>query len=208
MKTVQRIDRAHLIVDGVVIDDGDETKKYKLNDIYLDINKRLWISGRVSRLGIFEYKFSNGYVSKELKTAEEVFNHMSTASLYGCPITVEHPMEKVVNGNNHKFLSVGTVLGHPHEEDGYYLKARLQIFGKDEVAQIKRLIESNETWELSCGYEAQIEEISGKWNGMEYNGIHRNIRYNHLSLVKKGRAGNEVALITEFPQDEETGVVY
>jgi uncharacterized protein len=44
--------------------------------------------------------------------------------------------------------------------------------------------------ELSLGYKVDIEEISGVWNGQEYDAIQRNIRINHLAIVPRGRAGN------------------
>jgi hypothetical protein len=45
--------------------------------------------------------------------------------------------------------------------------------------------------ELSCGYQTELEETSGVTpTGEHYDAIQRNIIYNHLAIVPRGRAGN------------------
>jgi hypothetical protein len=48
--------------------------------------------------------------------------------------------------------------------------------------------------QVSCGYLADLDETPGEWNGEPYDCIQKNIKYNHLALVDKGRAGPEVRL--------------
>ena len=112
------------------------------------------------------------------------------------PVTIEHPSEGVVNSGIHKIVSVGTVMFPARVEQEYFLRMRFQIFDGDIVNEIMSKIQRGEHWDVSCGYSADLEERPGNFNGTEYDAIHKNIRYNHLSLVSKGRAGNEVGIIS------------
>src|SRR6201996_245647 len=49
--------------------------------------------------------------------------------------------------------------------------------------------------ELSAGYRCRYEICSGVWNGQHYDAIQRDIRGNHLALVKEGRMGPDVAVL-------------
>ena len=48
--------------------------------------------------------------------------------------------------------------------------------------------------ELSLGYNLDLEETPGVWNGQQYDAIQRNIRINHLALVQEARAGERARL--------------
>ena len=48
--------------------------------------------------------------------------------------------------------------------------------------------------ELSLGYDCDLEENPGTWNGMPYDCIQRNIRINHLAIVDEARAGHQTRL--------------
>lgn len=61
----------------------------------------------------------------------------------------------------------------------------------------------NGTQEVSCGYAADTEMISGKYNGEDYDAIQRNIRYNHLAVVPRGRAGPEVRIRLDAAEEIE-----
>lgn len=47
---------------------------------------------------------------------------------------------------------------------------------------------------LSLGYNLDLEETPGMWNGQHYDAIQRNIRINHLALVADARAGERARL--------------
>ena len=201
---VSRVDKLHMILDGVIEGGGDILSYHEMNKIYndkayLDLNGRLWISGNVSRIGILEYLDESGNgISYQLKKPEDLFQWDSTYSLLGCPITVEHPEDSYVHDKNHSILSVGTVMDIPRESKGYYLKSRLQIFDSDVVKEIVESIRNGEhLWELSCGYSVDVVDELGEWNGMHYDKVHKDMRYNHLSLVSCGRGGKDVNLINE-----------
>ena len=53
-------------------------------------------------------------------------------------------------------------------------------------------IESGKQVELSCGYDLDLIEESGSYNGEHYDAIQTNIKYNHVASVKAGRAGAKI----------------
>jgi hypothetical protein len=63
-------------------------------------------------------------------------------------------------------------------------------------AGLIKAIEKGERRELSPGYVCHVEENPGSWNGERYDGIQRNIIYNHLAIGPAGwgRSGSEVSL--------------
>ena len=63
---------------------------------------------------------------------------------------------------------------------------------------------------LSCGYTLNLDEESGVYNGQPYTHRQRDIKYNHLAIVKAGRAGNARLNLDsiDFQEDKETMVKY
>lgn len=53
-------------------------------------------------------------------------------------------------------------------------------------------IQSREQCELSCAYRYLAVMQPGEHNGLHYDGIMRNIVFNHVALVPEGRAGHDV----------------
>ena len=68
-----------------------------------------------------------------------------------------------------------------------YLKNSLSIWDEEDIANI----ESGKIKELSCGYSYQPDMTPGKIDCVAYDGIMRNIVFNHVALVKEGRAGSD-----------------
>lgn len=138
----------------------------------------------VGRVGIQLYKNADGTVRREFRPPEEVFKADSLTSFVGKPITDGHPAE-MVNAKNAKSLLVGAI--HTEgKQDGDNVVAGITIHDADMIDKIMK----GGKRELSLGYKVDIEEISGVWNGQEYDAIQRNIRINHLAIVPRGRAGN------------------
>jgi hypothetical protein len=48
--------------------------------------------------------------------------------------------------------------------------------------------------EVSCGYTCDCDPTPGKYEGERYDCVQRNIRYNHVAIVARGRAGPEIRL--------------
>lgn len=140
----------------------------------------------VTNVGVFTYRRADGTIRRELRLPEEVFKQDSLDTLRGKPLTLLHPTQGKVNPDNVKELSVGSV-GERLDTDAYRVYAPVTIQRKDGIESVT----TNQTLGLSCGYRCDIEEKSGKWMGVEYDAIQRNIRYNHLALVPSARAGDD-----------------
>lgn len=95
-----------------------------------------------------------------------------------------------------KFLIVGTVsnvrFSHP------YLKASLAVWDKKAI----EAIESGAQEQLSCGYRYVADMSPGVTpEGEKYDGVMRGLKCNHVALVETGRAGPDVLVSDELPQE-------
>jgi uncharacterized protein len=107
-------------------------------------------------------------------------------SLAGKPLLLHH---KPVNSEDHPeelvVGSVGTDIRYEHP----FLKAPLSIWRKDAIDAVT----SRDQHELSCGYKFDAHMTPGvSPEGERFDGVMRNIRFNHLSLVKAGRVPGAV----------------
>jgi hypothetical protein len=102
----------------------------------------------------------------------------SLASIRGKPITQLHH-GLVTSANYFNSHPVGTVISDGRQ-DGNNIRADVVIYSLN-----------TDDRELSLGYETELEETPGVTpEGEHYDAIQRNIRYNHLAIVPRGRAGN------------------
>jgi hypothetical protein len=137
----------------------------------------------VTNIGVFTYQDASGKTIKELRLPEEVFNDESKKTLSLIPITNDHPVDKVTI-DNCKSLQVGST-GSFVDSDSYTLSCDIVITDPETIQDVKAGKRS-----LSCGYTCDIEYAEGVWMGIKYDAIQRNIRYNHVAIVDKGRAGD------------------
>ena len=123
------------------------------------------------------YYNHDGTKRVEYRPPEEAFNADSLTSLLGKPITVGH--KAMVNaGNAAQVQPIGTVLTGGRR-DGNDIEADVVIYDLPTSAR-----------ELSCGYQLDLDETPGTTpDGKHYDAIQRNIRYNHVAVVPRGRAG-------------------
>lgn len=138
----------------------------------------------VGRVGIQVYMNADGTVRREFRPPEEVFSLDALASMAGKPITDDHPGEAVTS-KNARALTIGVIQGEG-KQDGDNVTAPIIIHD----AEVIDKIEKGGKRELSLGYKVDLDMTPGEWNGEKYDAIQRNIRVNHLALVKRGRAGN------------------
>jgi hypothetical protein len=132
----------------------------------------------IGRTGILEYRNVDGSIRREYRPPEEAFNVDSLASIRGKPITQLHH-GLVTSANYFNSHPVGTVISDGRQ-DGNNIRADVVIYSLD-----------TEDRELSCGYQTELDETPGVTeDGEHYDAIQRNIRYNHLAIVPRGRAGN------------------
>lgn len=132
----------------------------------------------ISRVGIFEYRTPAGGVRREYRPAAEVFHADSLATLRGIPVTVGHP--GIVTATAHTAAIIGTVLS-AGRQDGSNLRAELVIHNPAAMGANR---------DISLGYNVELDETPGEWNGQRYDAVQRRVRYNHCAIVPKGRMGN------------------
>lgn len=139
----------------------------------------------VTRTGIFEYVNADGTISRELRLPEEVFDPESLSSYKGKPVIVTHDAGCIDKDNVHQ-EQIGTILSEGYQ-DGNKVRAEIIIHDTD-------VLKTCGLRELSLGYNLDLEYSSGEWNGQHYDVIQRNIRINHLALVREARAGETARL--------------
>jgi len=158
------------------------------DNMYLDNDGMLICENAIlGKSGVQKYAgYELGLDSNDIILVErpeaEVFRDESLSSLRGKTLTLNHPDEDV-SADNHSYLAKGFVLDV--RRDGQFIRGDIKITDKETID----LILSKEMVELSLGYDTKLE----------YKGsnrlIQKEIVYNHLALVEKGRA--EVARIVD-----------
>ena len=94
-----------------------------------------------------------------------------------------------------KYLIVGTVSNVRFEHP--YLKASLAVWDKKAI----EAIETGAQEQLSCGYRYVADMSPGEIDGVKYDGVMRGLACNHVALVETGRAGPDVLVSDELPQE-------
>lgn len=141
-----------------------------------------------TRVGVFSYRQPDGTIRKEYRPPEEVFKPDSLATLSGIPLTNKHPAELLSPANTTKY-QVGYT-GDTVEPEGAFVSTGVTIVDAKTISEI----EAGEKRELSCGYVCDLEDTPGIFEGESYDCVQRNIVYNHLAIVGKGRAGPQARL--------------
>lgn len=163
-----------------------------LNDLTspLETTEEGFLKARVvvTTVGVFTYKNPDGTARRELRLPEEVFNSDSLATLSMKPLTLLHP-DEMVTPDNSDSLQVGS-LGDSIYNDSYRVYAPIVVTHKDAIESVR----DRKALGLSCGYNCDIEWTSGTWFGQQYDCIQRNIRYNHVALVPRPRAGDDAVI--------------
>jgi len=164
----------------------------------------------VTRVGVFEYLNSDGTIRRELRPPDEVFSQDSLETLALLPVTFEHP-GTIVTDENARQYAIGTT-GEKAQRHDRFVQATIQVNDRDAIASI----EKNAKRDLSCGYICDKDEspgitdgIDGVEDGLQYDLIQRNIRYNHVALTERGRAGPEVSIprLDSAVVDDDVGVM-
>lgn len=135
------------------------------------------------------------------RSEKEVFDPASMASIAGKPIADDHPPVDVDPGN-WQFYTKGVVM-HPRrgtDDQNDLMVADLMIYDQAMIADV-----DDGKIEVSCGYDPEYfpvldaagSEIPGK-------GEQRNLIYNHLALVERGRCGPRCAIGDRMTVDAAT----
>jgi len=115
-------------------------------------------------------------------------NNDSINTLKMIPLTNEHPIDRKIDINNIKEFQVGH-LGDNIRKTDQYISNSIIITDKQAIIDVQKGKRA-----LSAGYSLYTENISGTWLGIHYDMIQRNIRYNHVAIVDKGRAGDAAVM--------------
>lgn len=154
--------------------------RYDFINVKATVSKEGWIRDRpiITRSGIFNYQTKDGKIRREYRPEDEVFNPGSLATVSGIPVTNSHV--GIVSATNPKGI-IGTVISPGMREDS-------NVVAEIIIHDAKQL---GDRRELSLGYTCDLDETPGQTDkGERYDAVQKNITYNHLAIVRNGRAGN------------------
>lgn len=157
----------------------------------------LVLDAALTRTGIFTYIGHGGKEIRELRPEAEVFRADSIASLRDLPVTDRHPPRAVTPQNARQYRR-GHVSGEAKREDSK-ISAQLVLDDAELIAAVER----RDRTEVSCGYTCDTDETPGVFEGKAYDRVQKNIVYNHVAIVERGRAGSEVRLRLDAAGDAE-----
>ena len=173
-------------MDSIRLDSNDST--YFTKEGYLVDHPIL------TSCGIFEYRNKDGSTRRELRLPKYVFDEKSLETYKGKPIIVTHDAGEV-NKSNVRREEIGTILSAGYQ-DGNDVRAEIIIHDTDSM-------ERSGLKELSLGYNLDLIEEPGVYNGQPYDAIQTNISVNHLALVRAARAGEQARLNIDGADDPE-----
>ena len=125
----------------------------------------------------------------ELKKGAETANNI--------PLLIEHVP---VTPEDHKPGKVVGSTGTDAKFSEPYLTNSIVVWEDGAIAGI----ENGEQRELSCGYRYDPDMTPGEYKGAHHDGVMRNIKFNHVALVEKGRAGADVLVGDSALRTENT----
>lgn len=153
----------------------------------------------LTRSGIFEYRDpKTGTVTREYRPDSEVFSPAHMQAIQGKPVTAGH--KGIITASNAKEFTIGAIVGMPRQ-DNKDLVAPVMVYVTDPI-------EKDGHTELSLGYDIELDETPGEFEGQRYDAVQRNLVPNHLAIVKRGRAGTaRLNLDAADDADDQTEVV-
>jgi hypothetical protein len=150
---------------------------------------------RVTSVGVYRYLGDDSKFVGRLRDVEEV--KKATSSLNCKPVTLQHPNQPVTL-DNVKELSVG-MSANDATFDGLDNRITLTITDPKAIAAI----DNGEVKAISCGYKCNVVDNAGVWRGSKHEQEQRDIVYNHIALVREGRAGDQVRFCVGDSADAE-----
>lgn len=156
----------------------------------LDHNGYLRVDAYATRAGVFVYHHPDGSVTRELRHPDEVFKQDSIDTLISRPVVDGHPQTGMVTAKNTKHLIVGWSGERIDRAEEDHAKVSLLITDEGAISNVN----DGKKVELSCGYQADIIAEEGEYKGEKYDHVQKNIVYNHIALVERGRAGRKARI--------------
>jgi len=170
------------LTDRFAIDDGAKVRYTE--DGYMTA------APRVARTGIQLYRGKEvGKPELDIvriyRSADEVFNADSLHSFGHRPVTDDHPPVNVT-AENWKDYAKGQ-LGGEVARDGQFIRVPMCMMDAATIGKFK-----GGKVELSVGYTCDIDWTAGEFEGQSYDGFQKDIRANHVALVKAARGGKDL----------------
>ncbi|RLE45698.1 hypothetical protein DRJ25_05250 [Candidatus Woesearchaeota archaeon] len=171
----------------------EEMNRYRENNIYdsMKADANGFLKGRavITTTGVFPYVKEDGSIQWELRSPEEVFHPDSLDTLRMAVVTNDHP-DALVTPESAKAVMVGS-LGEEIIVDQFKGRVASPI-----TVSVKEAIDDVQDGKraLSAGYSCDVVMESGNYNGVPYDARQVKIRYNHVAIVDRGRAGDAAVM--------------
>ncbi|MGL5301482.1 MAG: DUF2213 domain-containing protein [Weissella confusa] len=148
----------------------------------------------IARPGVFPYMTRDG-LSYQAKLPDDLFSDTTIASANGKPVTNDHP-NVAVSADNMKQLAVGMTMNDAAVKDNM-LTVSMAVTDPETI----KAVQAGKR-ELSIGFVADIDDVSGDYQGMHYDHVQRNMKINHVAIVDRGRAGSNVKINVDSADDD------
>jgi 8-oxo-dGTP pyrophosphatase MutT (NUDIX family) len=132
-----------------------------------------------------------------LRDPEELEKAAKTSN--GVQLLQKHVPVSATEEKSHQPMDTVGSLGTDAEWDGEYLWNSLFVNAKNSIDGI----ETNRQRELSAGYHYKPDMTPGNFRGSAYDGVMRDIVFNHVALVEDGRAGPDVVVGDEALKESD-----
>lgn len=120
------------------------------------------------------------------------------ATSHNVPLLSEHVPH---SADDHDGDIIAGTVGSNAEYEHPVLYNSLALWTRDDIDNV----ENKSKRELSSAYGYDADMTPGVYEGKRYDGVMRNMKWNHVCMVKKGRAGSDIALDEELqPPNQET----
>lgn len=176
-----------------VTQDGDKQLRVDKGTIedyrYDEDNETLTADVKIMKSQVMPYR-KDGKVQYELVPPEELTADEFLNSIKSKPITDTHPASEV-NFDNIGEHAKGSIHNSDPEvkgDDVVEIWTKETIYDEDLIDDIR----SGQKVQVSVGRKALVEYDSGKFNGVKYDAVQRDMEFNHLAHVAQGRAGSDV----------------
>lgn len=172
-------------------------------------NGFMTLLANLTRTGIFTYQKidpdGSVHILRQLRLASEQ-NEEMLATLMGLPLTNTHPSE-LLNPQNADDFIVGMSSDTPKKilapvqqgdsEEEEFIQQRLTVFDQDTIEDISQ----RKKTKISLGYTCNLDFTPGEYKGQPYDCIQRNVRVNHVSLVRNARGGSNCKVILDGKEE-------
>lgn len=189
------------------------TNKSKVSTRKITNEGFLDVSASIYRSGLFEFsprEFSPDDLPEPLRGKDKIVLNVPDEaildpeflnSVVARPITDGHPSE-FVNAKTARYISRGTTKGPATVENAGDVKlanSDLRIVDEDLIASVV----SGEREEVSIGNTGSIDWKPGTRSGRTFDGVLDTIRVNHVAIVNRGRAGENVRLLNKSKETQK-----